>query len=123
MHRALTRHLPTYPSALLIGTDAPALDAVQLRQAAAALHAAPAVFGPAADGGYVLVGLTQPMPSLFLDMSWSTDSVMQQTRERLKAADIEAAELPVMHDIDEPEDLAYLSKEWRACWQLGRDAA
>ena len=41
--------------ALLIGTDAPQLDAAYLRAAADALDGVDAVFGPAADGGYTLV--------------------------------------------------------------------
>ena len=43
--------------ALLIGTDAPRLDAARLRQAAEALREVDAVFVPALDGGYALVGL------------------------------------------------------------------
>jgi hypothetical protein len=44
---------------LLIGTDAPSLDAGVLRAAAQALAAHDAVFVPALDGGYALVGLAR----------------------------------------------------------------
>ena len=113
MHRALSRHLVERSRVLLIGTDAPDLGHMTLRQAAKALQSHPAVFGPAADGGYVLVGLTRPMPLLFQGMQWSTDQVMQQTRERLKKLGFEAAELPMMRDIDEPEGLVYLPQGWQ----------
>jgi len=108
MARAFERVLAAHDRALLIGTDAPALDASYLRAAAAALSDADAVFGPAADGGYALVGLRRPAPQLFSGMRWSHDRVMAHTRERLAASGLRHVELPLLHDIDEPADLAHL---------------
>ena len=65
MDRALTRALAAHDAAMLIGTDAPALDAAALRRAAAALARHDAVFVPALDGGYALVGLRRPASGLF----------------------------------------------------------
>lgn len=97
---------------LLMGTDAPALDAELLRQAAAALQSFEAVFVPAQDGGYALVGLRAATPGLlavlFSGMRWSTPQVMAQTRQRLAAAGMTHAELPSVADIDEPADLQHL---------------
>jgi hypothetical protein len=59
MQRALSRRLAAHPKVLLIGTDAPSLDARVLRAAAAALDEHDAVFVPALDGGYALVGLAR----------------------------------------------------------------
>jgi glycosyltransferase A (GT-A) superfamily protein (DUF2064 family) len=67
------------------------------------------VFGPAADGGYVLVGLKRPAPGLFTAMRWSHAAVMAQTRERLGQLNLHHVELPVLHDIDEPPDLRHLN--------------
>ena len=114
MARAFERVLRTQSCAVLIGTDAPALDATYLRSAAAALERADAVFGPAADGGYALVGLRRPAPGLFHGMRWSHARVMAQTRERLAALGLRHAELPLLHDIDEPADLVHLPADWRA---------
>jgi rSAM/selenodomain-associated transferase 1 len=97
---------------LLMGSDAPALNAARLRQAAAALHEYPAVFVPALDGGYALVGLRAPVPALFSNMVWSTPQVMADTRARLAAAGVAHAELPAVADIDEPADLAHLPPGW-----------
>jgi len=102
---------------LLMGTDAPALDAAMLRRAAAALDMHDAVFVPALDGGYALVGLRGwgPGPlSLFTDMAWSTPQVMAETRARLAQAGLRHAELPAVADIDEPADLAHLPPGWQA---------
>lgn len=116
MARALGRALQAHDAALLMGTDAPGLDAATIARAAAALGPGPAcdaVFVPALDGGYVLVGLARPAPALFAGVAWSTDRVMQQTRERAAAAGLRLVELAPVADIDEPADLRHLPPGWR----------
>jgi len=112
MHRALTRRLVGCDRVLLIGTDAPALDAPALRTAAQALTGHDAVFVPALDGGYALVGLSRPQPDLFTGMPWSTPRVMAETRQRARRAGLRWTELPAVADIDEPADLIHLPAEW-----------
>lgn len=108
MHRALTRALTAHSKCLLIGTDAPALTTPMLQLALQALDHHEAVFVPALDGGYALVGLTRPAASLFFGMTWSTPQVMAQTRERARQAGLQWAELAAVADIDEPCDLTHL---------------
>lgn len=109
MHTAFQRHCAAGPL-LLIGTDCPPLTPQHLRTAAEALLAGDeAVFIPAEDGGYVLVGLRQPQPELFADMRWSTASVMADTRERARAARLTLRELGPLWDLDLPADLQRLS--------------
>jgi uncharacterized protein len=108
MARAFERVLRDASRALLIGTDVPALDADYLRAAARALDDHDAVFGPAADGGYTLVGLKRAERGLFAGMRWSHPAVMAHTRDRLAAIGLRHLELPVLHDIDEPDDLRHL---------------
>lgn len=107
---------------LLMGSDIPALDSAMLQRAAAALQEHAAVFVPALDGGYALVGLPHDAEArhpglhaaLFQAMVWSTSSVMAQTRARLAALGVRAAELLAVPDIDEPADLAHLPPGWLA---------
>lgn len=101
---------------LLIGADIPALDADLLQRAAQALNDVDAVFVPAFDGGYALVGLRRPEPTLFEGMAWSTPTVMARTRERLLAAHLSFVELAPVADIDLPADLRHLPSCWRADW-------
>ena len=108
MDRAFERRLPIDGAVLLIGTDAPALDATMLQRAAAALAETDAVFVPALDGGYALIGLRRPAPSLFEAMTWSVSTVMAHTRERLASAGLRHTELPPLADIDEAADLVHL---------------
>lgn len=122
MARALGRALQTHQGAIVMGTDAPGVDALYLQDAAAALQYQDAVFGPALDGGYTLVGLRAAQPALFDAMPWSTSSVMGETRLRLARLGIAHAELAVLSDVDEPADLAHLKPEWLSAI-LGREMA
>ncbi|AKJ67661.1 MAG: TIGR04282 family arsenosugar biosynthesis glycosyltransferase [Burkholderiales bacterium] len=117
MAAALRASLGTYRRVLLIGSDCPVLTTAHLHEAADRLdHDTPAVFIPAEDGGYVLVGvfatpdehLATLLHAAFHDIPWSTAHVMRITRERLAAARVHWAELPPLWDIDRPEDLTRL---------------
>ncbi len=112
MARALNRGLALQPAAIVIGSDIPALDAAYLRAAAAALATHEVVIGPATDGGYVLLGLTRPLPFLFDAMQWSHDQVLSQTRERLARAGVSFVELPPLADVDRPDDLVHVPAAW-----------
>ena len=90
---------------LLIGTDCPAQTVDDLEAALAALRDADAVVQPAEDGGYVLIGLTQPRPELFSGVAWSSDQVLAATRSRAEEHGIRLAELPASWDLDRNEDL------------------
>jgi glycosyltransferase A (GT-A) superfamily protein (DUF2064 family) len=74
-------------------------------RAAAALRAGnDAVFAPAEDGGYVLIGLARNEPRLFSGISWGSAQVMAQTRECLRACALRWHELETLWDVDRPED-------------------
>jgi uncharacterized protein len=91
---------------LLIGSDCPDLTANILAAAFDALRLHDVVFGPAADGGYYLIGMRQPQPQLFDQMQWSHAKVLEQTLARL--GDLTHHLLPILHDIDTPDDLKHL---------------
>ena len=97
---------------LLMGTDLPGITAAVLRQAAALLADHEVVIVPALDGGYGCIGLRQAAPSLFSGVTWSTSSVLAQTRQRIAALGWRVAELAAVADIDEPADLVHLPPGW-----------
>lgn len=101
----LHRAGPPYPT-VFVGADAPDLTPALLRNAADALAHAPAVIGPAEDGGYWLLGLSRAVDDVFTEIDWSTDSVCAQTTARLAAAGIAPVMLSTLADCDRPEDLA-----------------
>lgn len=99
---------------VLIGTDCPVLLGAHLVAAARVLRGDgdgpnDAVFVPAEDGGYVLVGLRGPQPRLFEGIDWGSDRVMAQTRECLSELGLRWVELPTLWDVDRPEDLPRLA--------------
>lgn len=121
MEHALRAELAAGAEAVvLIGTDAPQVPASWLRRAAERLlDGAQVVLGPAADGGYWLVGARAPCPALFpADMPWGSAAVLPRTLARLGAlqrAGVPVALLPLLHDVDTPEDLQLLCAQlW---WQ------
>lgn len=97
---------------ILIGTDCPALNADRLRQIAEGLSLADTVLAPAVDGGYVALGLNRFHPILFSDIPWSTDSVAFDTLCRLGQLGWSVHQLPMLHDIDRPDDIKWLPAQW-----------
>lgn len=111
MSEALRRTLRHASRAILIGTDCPALTSHHLTLAFDALRNHTAVFQPAADGGYVLVGASRPEPRLFRNIPWGTTQVMPRTRHRLKQLNAVWSELPTLWDVDHPADLRRARQE------------
>jgi hypothetical protein len=106
---AAVRQSPTPAGTLVVGTDCPALGAVQLRQAAESLRARDAVAFPAEDGGYVLIGMKTPARELFADVDWGSERVMTETRQRLSTLGWRWTEAANLWDVDRPEDVERLA--------------
>ena len=96
---------------VLIGSDSPTLPIAFVYDAWRQLADAPVVLGPAQDGGYYLVGLSQPLPALFADIAWSTPLVWSQTVARLQQLSVSWTKLPPWHDFDDQSDLRRLRTE------------
>jgi rSAM/selenodomain-associated transferase 1 len=93
--------------AILIGSDCPALDLIEIRRAWRYLRGGyDAVVAPAEDGGYALIGLRRPLPELFRDVEWGSAHVYAQTATRL--ARYRWRELRTVWDVDRPADLERL---------------
>lgn len=97
-------------NAIVIGTDCPKLDANLLATGFDKLKFHDLVIGAASDGGYYLIGLQNLVPDLFHNITWSTNVVLQQTLAVAQQFDLSIAHLPMLDDIDRPEDLANLKK-------------
>ena len=97
--------LEQYTFCIVIGTDAPALDEIIIKQAIDKLHESnDVVFVPAEDGGYVLVGMQQRHDYLFQGITWGSAQVMQQSRDGLERRNISYQELATCWDVDRLED-------------------
>lgn len=90
--------------AVIIGSDCPGITASLLKKALDCLHDNDLVIGPALDGGYYLLGMTELHPELFSGIEWSTEKVAKQTLAKAKALGLSAAELVPLSDVDYLED-------------------
>lgn len=101
MARAL-RAAPPGP-VVLIGSDIPGIDGTVLRQAVSLLGRQDAVFGPAEDGGYWLVGFkrVRAVPyGLFRGVRWSGPHALGDTIATLPPG-MRVAFAPVLPDVDD----------------------
>ncbi len=100
---------------VLIGSDLPALPAERIGEAVARLGAGrdTVVLGPAADGGYYLIGLARrragsPVPDLFTGIRWSSAWTRADTVAAAERCGLEVALLDPWRDVDDAADLARL---------------
>ena len=101
--------------AVLIGTDVPDLPEAFVDQAFAALDHTGAVLGPAADGGYYLVGFRCDtfLPDIFENIPWSTGAVCRRTLDIFRRKNRAVHQLPLWRDIDEYRDLEQFIARYR----------
>ena len=97
---------------VIVGADCPSLSAGTVRRAFRELSTgASVVFGPSADGGFYLVGLSSPDERLFRGFRWSTAEVLRNAAERCRSLSAPFSFLPPGRDVDTGEDLLAL-REW-----------
>lgn len=99
--------------AVLVNGDSPTLPPQLLTQAIEALRRPGdrMVLGPAADGGYYLIGLKAAHRHLFTGIPWGTDSVARVTLGRASEIGLDIVCLPEWYDIDDAETLGWLREE------------
>jgi rSAM/selenodomain-associated transferase 1 len=71
------------------------------------------VFGPCHDGGYYLVAMRKPHPDLFVDIPWSTETVLSNTLEKAKKLGLKTDLLPWWNDLDTFEDLVVFYTKYK----------
>ncbi len=96
---------------VLVGSDCPGLETAHLLEALDRLEGHPVVLGPAADGGYWLVGQRPPGVDCFAGVPWSSGDTLRATRERLRGLGVPWAELEVLRDVDTLEDLEVVLRD------------
>lgn len=114
MLRSLNEGVEAFDQVLLVGSDCPVLSSEVIDKAFEALdEGSELVLNPAEDGGYVLIGCQTSMPDdLFNEVNWGADSVLQRTLTNAESLRIRVALLPVLWDVDYPQDV----DRWRR-WQ------
>lgn len=101
-----------HAGAILISSDSPTLPPAILEAAVeAVLGGDRMVIVPAFDGGYTLIGLSQPHPELFTDMVWSVETVFDLTMRRAQEIGLPAVVLDMWYDVDDAQSYAMLEAE------------
>lgn len=105
MRRALTRTRPG--PAVLIGADIPGVTPAHIDRAFKALRGHDAVFGPARDGGFWLIGLARGAMAVprgaLRDVHWSSENALHQSAGTL--APLRIAYADTLDDVDTADDL------------------
>ena len=99
-----------HEGACLINADSPTLPPALLAEAADWLlsRRCDVVLGPADDGGYYLIGARQVHRDLFTGMTWSVDTVFDETMARAGRMGLAVHVLPSWYDVDDAASLAVL---------------
>jgi rSAM/selenodomain-associated transferase 1 len=97
---------------IAMGSDSPTLPARHVLGGFDALEqGADAVVAPAEDGGYVLIGMRQPLPELFRDIPWDGPDVLHETLGRARDRDLDVRILDPWYDVDDAGGLSKLMAE------------
>jgi rSAM/selenodomain-associated transferase 1 len=89
---------------LAVGTDCLEIEPEIMRQAISTLTERDAVFGPAHDGGYYLVGTARHLDGFFTGIPWSSEETLRAHLELCRERGWSYGLLPSRHDIDTWED-------------------
>ncbi|MEK9672731.1 MAG: TIGR04282 family arsenosugar biosynthesis glycosyltransferase [Rhodospirillaceae bacterium] len=105
--------LPPGP-VVIVGTDVPGIRSAHIRGAFARLGRRDAVIGPAADGGYWLIGLRRRprIADPFTGVRWSTRHAIKDTLANLKGLSV--GRLEVLEDVDDGGDYKRFLKARKA---------
>jgi uncharacterized protein len=95
--------------AVLVGMDTPQVTPEQLVHATRSLKDGDAVFGPAADGGFWLLGLRRPDPRLLLGVPMSRPDTGARQRARLRG--LRVTTLETLTDVDTVADAVRVADE------------
>ena len=90
-----------YQNIIIIGSDLYDISPSEIEHAFQLLKNNNAVIGPATDGGFYLLGLSNPIPELFKNKKWGTNTVLKDTLINLKNYSFE--------QLDPKNDVDYLS--------------
>ena len=94
--------------AVIIGSDSPDIPLSFLKRAFLKLKHKDIVIGPASDGGYYLIGLKNIVEPLFNGVTWSKDTVLRETLEKVHTENLACSLLPLWYDVDDVKSLALL---------------
>ena len=102
-----------FASVCLIDSDSPTVPAKMFSRAIDSLAGKMdrVVLGPSDDGGYYLIGIAKLHRRLFEKIDWSSERVLEQTKQRAAELGLELELLDTFYDVDERVTLRRLCNE------------
>lgn len=110
MLNCVETHCGRYRPTVIVGTDVPILPIEEMSLEIAAFREWDVLLGPTFDGGYYLIAMSSSLPEVFEEVEWSTDRVLERTRENCARHNLKLRELPPALDVDDVGSLLYLVK-------------
>jgi glycosyltransferase A (GT-A) superfamily protein (DUF2064 family) len=108
----------------LIGSDCPLIGLPHLESLFSTVEAGTdAVLLPVEDGGYFGLALAGPAPEAFVDIPWSTDTVLEDTIRALRRARRKVQVLPPLYDVDTGADLVRLASDLQGAAEIAPETA
>lgn len=114
MLHALEAGIDEAGCAAVVGSDVPQIGGATLRQAHFEMIRGNNVLGPAADGGFYLLGLQRTDDAMFDGVRWGGRDVCEQVLRQSAALGVTFTQLSELRDIDTPDDLAWLAQNHEA---------
>jgi uncharacterized protein len=102
-----------FASVCLIDSDSPTISSEIYAKAVKLLATSNdrVVLGPSDDGGYYLIGMKRERRQLFERIDWSTERVLEQTKQRAQELKLGVELLPAGFDVDDAVSLERLRAE------------
>lgn len=97
-----------YSNVVIVGSDIPDLSVDVIKDAFEYLENNEIVISPSDDGGYSLLGMNKYYPSLFMNIEWSTSTVLDSTINIIRNQGAKLHLTNELKDIDTEKEL----KNW-----------
>lgn len=101
-----------YRKVAVIGSDCAEITTDIIRDAFIHLETNDTVVGPAADGGYYLIGMNGYHSELFEEKDWSTPALLNQTLQTCEDLSLSCYRLPELNDVDTVDDWNRIRKKF-----------
>lgn len=110
MSHAMSDSLTGCENVMIIGSDCIEFTKEYITSAIQYLLNDDVVIGPAHDGGYLLIGMSQPSPEIFNEIKWGDSNVYKNTLRNVAGLGLSCGKLKALHDIDCPDDIVKVKK-------------
>ena len=90
---------------VMIGADCAEITLGHIERAFGMLKLHDIVIGPAVDGGYYLIAMNEMHPEILKEVPWSTEHVMEVTKELAEENHLSVGYLEKLSDVDDEYDL------------------